>query len=228
MFQELQYARRSPLPYKILENSELDTICVGGNWLVEYSGIAWPITSLTFAARVCSLPDLEPGNNVSLPKTSYSTLVSDNGGHVYIGCWGMASALEISETGNSSVTRNLTAGERLTGEWNDVAEVGPSPGQVWVYYDFYNGEDLKLYLIETVNDSVMQMLTLNSSDLPELNEWGHAYAKVIMLQTGEILLRASGRDRVLLVYQSAVTSLTNLTVSGSPLRSHRNHSYYVK
>ena len=54
-----------------------------------------------------------------------------NDGQVFAACWGRVTVLQISETGNITVTKNLTAEGRLKGRYNIVA-IGPRPGQIWV------------------------------------------------------------------------------------------------
>lgn len=76
------------LYYQLLGDSELFSVCVSGNLLVTQGSITWPTTFLTLQLlQVYSLvPDLEPGNSVSLPNTCATFLVSHNDGHVYLGC----------------------------------------------------------------------------------------------------------------------------------------------
>ncbi len=135
----------------------------------------------------------------------------------------MISVLEISETGDISVTQNLTAGGLLTGRVNIVAGFGSSPGQVWVYMTGYFDKGFNFYLIETSNDSVIEVLKVSPHDLIHFNgSWSTTTAA--LLPTGEILLRACGqRNCFLLLYRSGSTSAISVTANAYPLLSHNDH-----
>ncbi len=165
-----------------------------------------------------SLPDLQPKNIVS-PSDYCVNVRADSDGQVYAGCNRMVSVLETSETGDISVTRNLTAGGLLTGRRNAVAGFGPSPGQVWVHVISYeNATVIKVYLIDANTDSVIQMFTPDPRDIPS------SWASVAALGH-KILIHGWNGYGVLLLYDSHTTSPTNLTRSGefSPILSYNNH-----
>ncbi len=219
-FQELDYTNLQPLRYMILDDPPIMSACVSGNWLVTIQFGMLPI-------RAYRLPDLQPGKNISdnFLHSCYSAR-GDSDGHIYIGCYTNVSVLEINKTGDISVTRTLTAGGLLpTGRLNMLAGLGPNPEQVWVYEEDFNRFHQcihKFYLIDTSNDTVVQMLIPNPQYLPTVHRsWS---SKAAMFPTGEIFLRAcADGDCVLLLYESSSTSAINLTVSGDPLLSHNNH-----
>ena len=125
--------------------------------------------------------------------------------------------LEISETGNLTFSRNLTAGGRLDGRDNTVA-VGSTPGQLWVgCWWVHAGHGCDIYLIDIDNDTVIQSIDSNSCR--------NCYVIISQLLTGELLIkRYDSHHTVVQLYQSDVTlPPTNLTVTGLPLLSHRNH-----
>ncbi len=161
-FQETAHTGLRPLYYKYLDDDTLRSICVSGNFLV---GFGRPYGKDAYVSTY-SLPDLQPGKNTSLSGSCFNVR-ADSDGQVYAGCGHMVSVLEISETGNISVTRNLTVGGLLAGKRNAVAGFGPSPGQVWVYGRSYeNATDIQVYLIDVNTDSVIKTFTPDSRDIP--------------------------------------------------------------
>ena len=203
-FQKIDFSR--PVRYRKLEHdkSHVDSICVSGRWLVA---LHWNPT----AVQVYSLPGLQPECKLPDDFSVCQEIRADSEGHVFGGCRERIAMLEISETGNLTFSRNLTAGGRLDGRRNTVA-VGFTPGQLWVgcwYAD--DGQSCDIYLIDIDNDTVMQKIDSN----------GYRRGLVSQLLTGELLIK---RYRTIQLYQSDVTlPPTNLTVTGWPLLSHRNH-----
>ncbi len=172
-----------------------------------------------------SLPDLQLGNNVSV-SGHCGTVRAASDGQVYAGCHHVVSVLEISETGNISVTRNLTAGGLLTGSRNEVAGFGLNPGQVWIYDRSYkNATDIQVHLIDVNTDSVIQMFTPDSRDIPYGNSPWVTFVDVAALGHDKLLLRARDDNGVLLLYDSLTASPKNLSWSGEfyPILTYKTH-----
>ena len=123
-FQNLDYTRLRPVRYRNLEHGRLDSICVSGRWLVA---LHWDPTT----AQVYSLPGLQPECKLPDVLSDCGDIRADSEGRVFGACYNRVAMLEISETGNLTFSRNLTAGGRLDGRENTVA-VGSTPGQLWV------------------------------------------------------------------------------------------------
>ncbi len=110
-FQNLDYSRLHPVRYRNLGHGRLSSICVSGRWLVALHGYPWRI-----AAHVYTLPGLQ--SECKLPDVLFlcDDIRADSEGRVFSGCWERVAMLEISETGNLTFSRNLTAGEGCTGD----------------------------------------------------------------------------------------------------------------
>ncbi len=193
---------------------------MSGNWLVFCEPLGPFQASHAYAY---SFPDLQLESNVSLRGFCYITQAASDG-QIYASCLNMVSVLEIGEKGDISVTQNLTAGGLLTGHGNNVAGFGSNPGQVWVCMEGYlDKEGFKFYLIETSNDSVIEVLKVSPRDLLHFNGlWVSTNAA--LLPSRELLLIACAQeDCVLLLHQSGSTSAINVTVSGYLMLSHNDH-----
>ena len=148
-FQNLDYSRLHPVRYRNLGHGLLQSICVSGRWLVT---LRWDST----AAQVYSLPGLQPECKLPDVLSDCGDIRADSEGRVFGACYNRVAMLEISETGNLTFSRNLTAGGRLDGRDNTVA-VGSTPGQLWVgCWWVPAGHTCDIYLIDIDNDTVIQ------------------------------------------------------------------------
>ena len=202
------YIRLHPVGYRNLGHGPLRSICVSGRWLVA-------LHLYSTAAHVCSLPGLQPECKLPDVFLYVKDISGGSEGHVFGGSYGRAAMLEISETGNLTFSRNLTAGGRLDGRGNTVA-VGSTPGQLWVAaWQGLDGHNCDVYLIDIDKDTVIQ----------KINSHSCRGGQVSQLLTGELLIQWYGnRSSVVQLYQSDITiPPKNLTVTGYLLLSHRNH-----
>ncbi len=176
-------------------------------------------------AKVYSFPVLHPRSELSEVGSGCLMIRADSEGRVFAGCKNRVVMLEISEAGNLTFSRNLTAGGRLRGITG--VSVGPKPGQLWLGSIWAHPKDKTGYLIDVDNDSVIQeiqapVVSNNSSHL-----------LLSQLQTGELLMTEKRHSRnnhlfkedwTVRLYQSGVTlPPKNLTVTGHVLLSHRDH-----
>ncbi len=218
-FQNLDYTRLHPVRYRNLGHGSLLSICVSGRWLVASgSNLSGYSDAYSATVYVYNLPGLQP--KYILPDVFYTCAVicADSEGRVFGGCFNRVAMLEISETGNLTFSRNLTAGGRLVGRETTVA-VGATPGQLWVGCSRgFRGDICDIYLIDIDNDTVIQ--TIDSISYHS----GHVSQQL----TGELLITWIGRSTVVHLYQSYISlPPTNLTVTviGDPSRllADRNH-----
>ncbi len=207
-FQNLDYTRLHPVRYQNLEHGRLYSICVSGRWLVALHG------DLP-AVIVYSLPGVQPEYTLPDVFSDCGYIRADSEGRVFGGCRDRVAMLEISETGNLTFSRNLTAGGRLDGRYNAVA-VGSTPEQLWVgCWHLSRGHICDIYLSDIDNDTVIQKIDSKGC--------GDGYVSQL-LSGGLLIRRYDRRSTVVQLYQSDVTiPPTNLTVTGEPLLSHRNH-----
>ncbi len=130
---------------------------------------------------------------------SCSNIQASSKGRVFVACRGLVAMLEISETGNLTFSRNLTAGGRLGGGWNTVA-VGSRPGQLWVGNSRLRSH--YIYLLAVDNDTVIQEIQVAVD-----SNWSlHLYASQLL--TGELLItgcRFSSKYSIAHLYQSNIT-----------------------
>ncbi len=215
-FQSPDYTRLRPVSYRNLGDDYSRTFCVTESWLIVLYG--WPDQ----AAHVYSLPAFKAQSNLSDVGFACVNIRADSEGRVFVGCYGRVVMLEISETGNLTFSRNLTAGGRLSGRQNTVA-VGSRPGQLWVgyYYWSFDNEIDYIYLIGVDNDTVIQGI-----QEPLDSNWT-LILLASQLLTGELLITGSrykSNYSITHLYQTDVTlPPTNLTVTGHVRLSHRNH-----
>ena len=214
-FQSPNYTHLRPVGYRNLVDDHSETFCVTGSWLIVL--YRWSHQ----AAHIYSLPGFKPQSELADVGSFCLNIRADSEGRVFVGCYGRVVMLEISETGNLTFSRNLTAGGRLSERQNTVA-VGSRPGQLWVGYVYWGFDKADcIYLIGVDNDSVIQGIQ-ESVD----SNWALIFFTSQLL-TGELLITGSfyySNDSIVHLYQSNVTlPPTNLTVTGYVLLSHRNH-----
>ncbi len=203
-----------PVRYRKLGSDRLQSISVSGRWLVTLQ------EHFDQSASVYSLPGLQPQSELADVGSGCLNIRADTEGQVFVACTGRIVLLEISETGNLTFSRNLTAGGRLDRRRNTVA-VGPRPGQLWVAQPpkrlAYNA---CLMLLHVDTDTVIQQI-----DMLVDSSWTLLSASQLM--TGELLVTVFdyvSKYSIVHLYQSDVTlPPTNLTVTGKVLLSHRNH-----
>ncbi len=217
-FQSPNYTHVRPVSYRNLGDDHSETFCVTESWLIALYG--WSDLQV---AHVYSLPAFKAQSK--LPDVGFGCLSirADSEGRVFVACSGRVVMLEISETGNLTFSRNLTAGGRLSERQNTVA-VGSKPGQLWVGYLYWDKADY-IYLIGVDNDTVIQGIQ-ESFD----SNWNLIFFASQLL-TGELLITGShyiSKYSITHLYQPAVTlPPTNLTVTGYVRLSHRNHFLLV-
>ena len=192
------------------------SITVSGKWLVATGEDDAP----NDAFYTYRLPGLHSVGNVSL--YSYRGCFSEagNDGQVFAGCRGKVTILQISETGNITVTRNLAAEGRLEGRQNLVA-LGPRPGQIWVTQVYYSQTDVLVLLVDIDTDTVIApIIRWSASDPGNTLAW----VQVASLVTGETLLSdCVYPDCHMVMFQTIDALPTNISVAGQVKMSHKDH-----
>ncbi len=212
----MSYADLRPVLFRELAVS-VWSITVSGKWLVA-TGIDVVPNDALYTYR---LPDVHPVANVSLH--SYGGCFSEAGsdGQVFAGCWGRVTVLQISDTGNITVTHNLTAEGRLKGRRNVVA-LGPRHWQLWVTCWYRSQTDVMVLLVDVDTDTVIEPIIRWSVSDP--GDAPLAWVQVASLVTGETLLSdCIYPDCHTVLYQTIAAQPTNISVAGQVKMSHKDH-----
>ncbi len=227
-FQAIDYKAWKPVRHIDLGLGEATGLCVSNHWLVVTTGF-WEIT-----VHVYSLPDAKQhhSQNFSVPirRHEYGSsepqfaLRADSTGLIYVPCSTYVAVLEISETGNLTLVRNITAGGELWEVGHISLAVGPETGQLYVAS--YNRPNFTVVHVNTANNSIARTLTLPHTVYSEIPE---PAIGVAMLNTGQILVLClywenGTTHKVLYIYRSVSEPpelLASLTWWGNCL-GHRN------
>ncbi len=145
----MSYADLQPVLFKGMDVF-VWSITVSGKWLVA-TGTDDVGNDAFYTYK---LPDVHPVVNVSLYSNYLCFSEAGNDGQVFAGCWGRVAVLQISETGNITFTRNLTAEGRLKGRRNMVF-LGARPGQIWVTQHYWYQTDVFIILVDVETDTVI-------------------------------------------------------------------------
>ena len=164
-FQAIDYAALKPVRYAQLSYS-IFGMCVRESWLAvtDYNRV-----------RLYSLPQLQLLSYVPIPRCHNPCC--DRNGMLYVPGHYNIKVLEISDSGNMSVVRTLTAGRQYM-IWPRVAS-HPQPGLVFVA-DNQGHNAPELYVINVADDSVVETL-----EIPDPCYW---LLSLSSLPTGEILI----------------------------------------
>ncbi len=218
-FQISDYTRLRSVSYREFGVDNVMSMAVSGRYVVALRG--WHGQS----AHAYSLPGLQPQSELEYVGSGCLNIRADSQGQVFVGCRGCVVMLAISETGNLTFWRSLTAQGRLSGRENIVA-VDYTPGQLWVSCVSGPLESKTVYLITVDNDSVIQSIQMSVA----LSSRFFA-VHVSQLLTDELLVTIydyNPNGWTVLVYQSNITlPPTNLKVTGHVRLSHRNHFLLV-
>ncbi len=188
----MDYKGLTPVRYTKLNHSGVRGLCVSGSWLVVTYG--WANTT-----RLFSLPDLTLHHQVTVERCLYPRADSD--GLVYVSAKKHIAVLEITDSGNMTAVRNITAvgGQILN---SPRVAVGPQPGQLCVS----SVGPFRLWLVNATNDRVVQTLT------PP--EQCRGLYSVASLDSGQLMISYGGGSPwkfSLAVYRSTSESPTVLT-----------------
>ena len=192
------------------------SITVSGKWLVATGSENGSYD----AFYTYTLPDIRIANNVSLH--SYSECFSEAGsdGQVFAGCWDRVTVLQISETGNITVTKNLTAEGRLKGRYNMVA-LGLKSGQIWVtQWRYWSETEVMVILLDVDTDTVREPIIRWAVSKPGDLAW----IQVASLETEETLLcDCVYPDCHTVLFHTIGAQPKNISVAGQVKMSHKDH-----
>ena len=193
------------------------SITVSGKWLVA--------TGVDDAAKdafyTFKLPDFHPVGNMSLHSYSECFSEAGNDGQVFAGCWDRVTVLQLRETGNITVTGNLTAEGKLKGRYNMVA-LGLKPGQIWVTQVYDSQTDVLVILLNVDTDTVIEPIIRWSVSYP--GELASAWVQVASLVTGETLLcDCVYPDCHTVLFHTIGAQPKNISVAGQVKMSHKDH-----
>ena len=191
-FQDIDYAGLRPVRYQRLGHA-IWGLCVSGPWLIVTD---WYNVSLY------SLPDLQLHHQVRVYSCILPRAESD-GRVVYVPGWEYIAVIEISDSGNMTVIRNITTmgGQNL---FHLSVAVGPQPGQLCVA----QRDPPRLWVVNASDGSVVQNITLPDRC--------REMRSVAVLDSGQLLFsyRINRYTYGLAWYRSVTDSptlLTNLT-----------------
>ncbi len=197
----------------------MGSVCVNRKWLIALHGYYGDV------ARAYSLPNLVRGKAVAGKFSNCDIIGAGSDDRMYVGCYSRVALLEISEEGNLTFRRNLTAGGQLAKCCRRyIVAVDSRPGQLWVAPTVYSDHDWMLYLMDVNNDSILQSLEI----VTPTGTMIRGVDGLAVMGTGELLLsgyNANYTTRAVLLYQSNITlpsTLVAVSNSTRVLLSHRD------